>query len=361
MVLKIWQRYFFLEFLKVFFLFLLCFYGLYILIDYASHTSALPHHQLQIHGHHFLRYYFYLFSSRIEILFPIALMVELIKTVGRLNSDRELVAFMASGQSLQQLMRPFIFIAFVCMIFIYLNEQFLLPTALKKLRHIESAHRQRLQPNHLTAQHLILEDGSLLLYQNFDKTKQAFFDLYWVKTIDHIYKMKYLDPLSSPPVGQYVDLLVRQNNGEILQQAYYDKLSFFEMKFSPKVLQSAIVEPNVLPICELAKKIWQLREEMNEKESKLLTAFYWKLTIPWLCLLAVLMPLWSVTRFNRNFSLFFIYIYQLFFLLAFYLYLDAIQVVANRQLLAPFWAILVPYLFLVSLSSWRYFKLDAPA
>ena len=50
MLVKIWEKYFFCEFIKIFFLFLCCFYGLYVLIDYASHTSALPHHQVQIHG-----------------------------------------------------------------------------------------------------------------------------------------------------------------------------------------------------------------------------------------------------------------------------------------------------------------------
>jgi lipopolysaccharide export system permease protein len=77
----IWERYFFKEFIKVFLLFLFCFYGLYILIDYASHTSALPHHQIQLHLYEVARYYLFVFASRAEILLPLALLIAFVKTV----------------------------------------------------------------------------------------------------------------------------------------------------------------------------------------------------------------------------------------------------------------------------------------
>jgi lipopolysaccharide export system permease protein len=89
---KIWERYFLKETLKIFFLFLFCFYGLYVLIDYASHTSGLPHHQIKISGKELIRYYLFIFSSRAEILIPFALLISTIKTICSLNISRELVA-----------------------------------------------------------------------------------------------------------------------------------------------------------------------------------------------------------------------------------------------------------------------------
>ncbi|MFI5344586.1 MAG: LptF/LptG family permease [Chlamydiales bacterium] len=356
---KIWERYFLHEFAKIFFLFLFCFYGLYVLIDYASHTSSLPHHQVQIHGQHLLRYYFYVFASRIEILVPIALLIAFIKTVTSLNSHRELVAFLAGGIKLQTLMRPFMIIALFCMGLIYLNEQFLLPDALRKLRRIEDATKQQKSkyPTHLVARHLILEDGSLLLFQSYDTANELFFDAYWVESIDSIFRIKYLSPHTQAPMGQYVDHLVRQPNGELIQQASYTYHAFPEMQFNKEILQSTVIEPDVLAIYELGRQVAQLPEEKSEKESKLLTAFYWKLTIPWLCLLAVLIPAPYCVRFSRQSHVFFIYVASLFGLIAFYLYLDAVQVVANRQVLPPFWAICFPYLLALGWAGRQYVKL----
>lgn len=355
----IWERYFLREFAKIFFLFLVCFYGLYVLIDYASHTSALPHHQMQIHGNHLFRYYFYVLSSRIEILVPVALLIAFIKTVSSLNTHHELVAFMAGGLKLQTLMRPFLFIALFCMLLIYANEQFLLPDALRKLRRIEDANKQQKPkyPSHIAARHVILEDGSMLLFQSYDTDKELFFDTYWIESFDSIYRIKYLSPHTQAPIGKFVDHLVRQPGGELIQQASYTFHAFPQMQFNKQVLQSTIIEPDVLPIYELGVQVSRLPEEKSEKESKLLTAFYWKLTIPWLCLLAVLVPAPFCVRYSRQFHVFFIYVACLFSLIAFYLYLDAVQVVANRQVLAPFWAMFFPYAILLGWSVWRFIKM----
>lgn len=356
---KIWERYFFCEFAKIFFLFLFCFYGLYVLIDYASHTSALPHHQVQIHGNHLIRYYFYVFASRIEILIPVALIIAFVKTVSTLNTQREIVALMAGGIQLQTLMRPFILIGLFCVALLYANEQFLLPDALRKLRRIEDATKQQ-KPKHLThisARHVILEDGSLLLFQSYDTAKELFFDAYWVESIDSIYKIKYLSPHTSIPMGEYVDHLIRQPEGELIQQASYTYHAFPKMKFNNEVLLSTIIEPDVLPIYDLGKQVSQLPATISEKESKLLTAFYWKLTIPWLCMLAILVPAPFCVRFSRHSNVFFIYVGSLFSLIAFYLYLDAVQVVSNRQVLAPFWAICFPYVVALGFAIWRFAKL----
>lgn len=359
MLTKIWERYFLFEFIKVFSLFLSCFYGLYILIDYASHTNAVPNFQIQIHGNHFIRYYFYVFASRLEILIPIALMIATIKTVSRLNTDRELVALMSSGQALQTLLRPFIQAAFFCMILVYLNEQFILPNALRKLRRIEDVTRQKKNQSltNAAARHLVLENNSLLIFQAYDASKKHFFDAYWIESINHIYRIKYLEPFTdTSPVGRYVDKIVRQPNGELIQQASYPEYIFSDMRFNKEVLQSTIIEPDVLPIYQLVKEVIGLNHEMTEKESKLLTAFYWKLSMPLLCLIAVLLPLPFCVRFSRNFHVFFIYIGGLFGLIAFYLYLDAIQVVANRQIAPPLWAIFFPTVLFVSWTGWRYLR-----
>lgn len=356
----IWEHYFLQQFLRIFFLFLFCFYGLYVLIDYASHTSTLASHHVHIKGHEVARYYLYVFASRAEILIPLALLIAFIKTICSLNTHHELVALQASGFKLKTLMRPFLCIGFLCLLLMYLNEQFLLPEALKKLRRIESytKHQKHRHSPHLTARPLVLEDGSLLVFQDYDAAKEQFFDVYWIQSIDSIYRMKYLSPHLPTPKGTFVDHLVRQPNGELIQQTADAEMTFPTMQFNSEIVQSTLLEPDILSLSELVKQTTSLSPELNEKESKVLTALYWKLVIPWLCLLAILAPAPFCVRFSRQLPIFLIYACSLFGLIAFYLLMDASQVIAKRQVIPPFWAIWSPFLSLFSFFSWRFIKME---
>lgn len=355
----IWQRYFLKQFTSIFFLFLFCFYGLYVLIDYASHTSALAHHQVQIHWYDMARYYLYVFSSRAEILLPLALLIAFVKTVCTLNSNQELVALMASGTSLKKLMLPFLFMGLLCMGIMYTNEQFLLPQALKKLRLIEDAtkHQKTRHTPPLTVRQVKFEDGSLLLFQDYDTAKERFFDVYWIPSIDHIYRIKYLSPYQAVPTGFFVDELVRQPNGELLQEASYPEFAFASMQFNQELLQSTILDADMFSLTDLFEQAHPISSISNEKESKILTALYWKLALPWLCVLAILAPAPLCVRFSRQLPIFLIYVCTLFGLIAFYMFMDATQVIAKRQVLDPAWAIWGPFLSVFGIFGWRFAKM----
>jgi lipopolysaccharide export system permease protein len=360
MFMAIWERYFLRKFIRMFFLFLFCFYGLYVLIDYASHTSTLAHHQIQIPWSEIARYYLFVFASRAEILLPLALLIALVQTVCTLNSHQELVAFMASGFKLKLLMRPFLAMGLLCVGLMYANEQFLLPEALRKLRRMEDStkHQKSRHAPRLAVRHVVLEDGSLLIFQDYDTAKERFFDAYWIQSIDQIYRMKYLSPTSSAPVGFFVDHLVRQPNGELLQEASYRELTFPAMQFNPELLQSTILDPEILSISDLTTQVLEVSSDLNEKESKILTAFYWKLVLPWLCLLAIIGPAPYCVRFSRQLPIFLIYVFSLFGLIAFFMFMDAAQVVAKRQVLSPFWAICGPFITVFGYFGWRFVKME---
>ena len=75
----IWERYFLKELFKVFFLFLFCFYGIYVLVDYATHSHSF-------HNYHFsflniAIYYAYEFIMRMDVLIPFAILLATIKTL----------------------------------------------------------------------------------------------------------------------------------------------------------------------------------------------------------------------------------------------------------------------------------------
>lgn len=356
---QMWERYFLKEILKIFTLFLSCFYGLYILIDYASHTSALANHHTQIQLSELGRYYLFVFASRADILIPLALLLATIKNLCTLNTRQELVALMAGGFSLKMLLRPFLITACFCTLLLFLNEQYLLPPALKKLRRIEDANKHQRKRNNLplSVRSITLEDGSLLLFQSYDSVKEQFFDVYWLRSFNDVYRIKFLSPYKTPPEGKYVDHLVRQKDGTLLQVESFVIHPFLAMRFNSEILQSTIQDADALSLTELWQQLPNTENPLSEKESRVLTAFYWKSTIPWLCLLAVLAPAPFCVYFSRQLPIFFIYICGIFGLIAFYMFMDAASVVAKRQVLHPLWAITFPFLGLFILAGWRFIKM----
>jgi len=359
MIRTIWERYFLTQFFRMLFFFLFCLYGLFVLIDYASHAGTFSLHKGHLHWQDIVRYYLYVFVSRAEILLPIALLIAFIHTVCSLNTHSELAAFMAGGFSLKTLMRPFVLVGILAVTLMYANEQFLLPDALRKLRRIEdmAKHQKHRYSSEQGVSHLILDDKSLLLFQNYDSSLERFFDVYWIESTDSIYRMKYLSPLLSGPIGYFVDHFVRGENGTLTQEKAYKELLLPEIKFNQDLMQSTIFDPDILPLTELAEQAAEIPKGWNEKESKLLTAYYWKLAMPWLCLLAIIAPAPYCVRFSRNLPIFLIYAFSLFGLIAFYTFLDGAQVVAKRQVASPFLAVCSPFIAALSYFGWRFYKL----
>lgn len=352
----IWQRYFLKELAKVFCLFLCCFYGLYVIIDYASHTSGLPGHHMQVSWKDLLLYYGYIFIGRAEILIPLALLIAVVKTLCTLNVRNELIALMASGIKLKVLLRPFLFVGLLFVAALYLNEQFLLPSALTTLQRIEDATKNaKRQKNQITSvQNVMLEDGSVMLYQSYDTAKLHFFDVYWIRSIDDIYRMKTLAPNSEAPIGRFVDHLRRDPSGQLARVEAFEMKAFPEMRFNPERLQETLTNPDLLSIVKLWHQLPEASETYSEKESQTLTAFYWKMGIPWLCLLAAIGPMPFCVRFSRQLPIFFIYVCSIFGLITFYLILDASLIVAKRQVIEPLMALGIPFTLVMAAALYRY-------
>lgn len=357
-MIKIWQRYFLAELTKVFCLVLFCFYGLYVIIDYASHTSGLPNHHLQIQWKDLGLYYFHIFVSRAEILIPLALIIAVVKTLCTLNTRNELVALMAGGIKLKELLRPFVIVGLSLTILLFLNEEYLLPPALKALQRIEdsSKNAKRQKSQIVSVQSVPLEDGSIILYQSYDSAHEMFFDAYWIRSADDIYRMKYLFPYSKVPIGRYVDHLIRDKSGDLASIESLESRFFKEMKFNPDVLHETLMNPNFMTVEELWRQLPKSSEAYSERESQMLASFYWKLFIPWLCLFAVVAPAPFCVRFSRTLPVFFIYVSGIFGLIAFYLVLDAALIMAERQVADPILVLGIPFGAVLAFFSMRYLK-----
>lgn len=356
---KIWQRYFIKEVLKVFFLIIILFYGLYILIDYASHSSSRHTHTSSAWIQVF-RYYTSDFIQRIDVLAPFALLIASIRTLSLIRSQNELTALLTSGLKLHTSLKPFVFLGLLFTTLIYLNTEFFVPYALTELRHIHDRHFQlKNQKNkNLAAQRVALKDNTTLVFQSYDTIKQMFFDVYWIKSADEIYRIKYLYPYTDVPTGEYVDLFLRNQQGEISKTDSFEKKQMPELHFNKKILLDTLTSPEELPLSVLWKKHRENTGKfLGEKEASLEAVFFRKLAIPWFCLLAVIAPAPFCVRFSRNQSTFFIYAIGIFSLVACFLIIDAAWILAERQVFPPVWAIGLPFLCLMCPPLARYLLL----
>jgi len=355
---KIWERYFVWEFAKIFFLFLICFYGLYILIDYSSHASSFHYHHIRFRWYEFAVYYFCEFISRAEILVPFALLVASVHTLCQLNARNELVALLASGIKLQTLLRPFVCIGLLFTLLLYLNEDLLIPMALKKIKSIDSSHTSaRNNTNdHPSVQHVALEDKSMILFQHYNSQEQFFFDAYWIRSIDDIYRIKYLYPYSDVPVGHYVDHLHRSHSQALTPKESFTLKSFPEMIFNKASLLETLALPEEYTLTELRDKAPSHHNLLSAKESQIVTTFNYRLAMPWLALLAIIGPAPFCLRFTRHLPTFFIYCASIFGLIGFYLVMDAASILGKRQVIHPLWAIWPPFTIMFTYLVWKFVK-----
>lgn len=340
---RTWERYFYKEVAKIFFLFLFCFYGLYVLIDFSSRSHA--YRAVNISFGELASYYGYIFIQRMEILVPFALMIATIRTLTLLNIRNELVALMAAGVKKSRLMRPFILFALLWVGVIYLNFQFLLPYGSQRLANLEDARFAKKmrgeQKDNL--QSVMLKDQSLLLYHSYDSVQEAFFDVLWMRSIDEIYRMQSLFPFSDQPKGTFIDIFKRNPEGLLVLAESYPEKILSEMHFDKKALQTLVVQPSQQSITALWREMQDHSTVMTSRMAAVETQFYHKLLVPWLCLLAVLAPAPFCLRFSRQLPVFFIYLAAMLGMVVFYLLLNAMLILGENQVIEPVWASALPF------------------
>jgi lipopolysaccharide export system permease protein len=339
----IWERYFLRELSKIFILFLCCFYGLYVLIDYSTHSHTFQHSHFSFLD--LLIFYGYEFLVRMNVLIPFAILVACVKTLCSLNAHHELVALMASGIKVKRLLLPFIAFGLFFTALIYINSEIFQPIAMKyhqQLDHMRAKEKKK-KHHYPHIQQLILQDGSSLIFQRYDNSTEKFFDVYWIRTIDDIYRIRDLKANDGVLIGKMVEHLERDSEGALILSERFDEKVFQETVFDKKTLIESTITPDALSLSVLKEKRSSFQAIFSEKEAILVTNYYYKLAIPWLCFLAVIAPIPLCITFSRTLPIFLIYAISLFGLVTFYLIMDASLILGERQLLPPALAIWVPF------------------
>ncbi len=347
-----WERYLWRQLLTTFFGILLGFYALYVIIDYANQLGAFHQNDIQVTWKQWILYYAYECIYRADVLIPFALLLTTMRTLLYLNMNYELVALQSGGISSRQILRPLIMWGVACTLLLYANQEWLVPRSLAQIKILHATRKQKyLNPQDTIAQGLPLIDGSFLIYQNYDPNLERFFDIYWVKSIDHVLKMKYLYPYTSPPIGEFVETLQRDSEGNLLLALSEESVKLHDLVLNKEKLQEAATVPELQSLSELWKRLPKPGSEMTPREAQYATVFYHKALSPLLCLIVVLLPAPFCLRFRRQPIPFLFYCVGIFSFVTFYLLLDALTVLAKRQLADPAYLLTLSMIILAAITT----------
>lgn len=353
----IWEKHFLKEILSVFFLFLFSFYFLYVLIDYSTHAQDF-FQKGQIHIHEIFLFYAYQFVKRVEVLVPLALLVASIKVLTMLNTRRELVALLTAGISIRTLMRPFLFTGFLCSLFLFFSFECLLP---KALDYTDTFHNKNFRNTaareknvHLRVWHL--DDGSKILYQHYDAEKKAYFDVFWLRSADDIWKVKYLSSTPGGAIADFADHIQRNSKGELEKTESFETFQFRDLKLGSKMLRQGAIPIENRSISSLAKLLFREEKGSVYKTSEIHTHLLYKLLIPLLAIIAPIAVAPLCVQYRRNIPVYLIYSAAIFGYIILYTIMDGMMILAQNSILPAFWALFAPMALCSGWFTYRFLK-----
>lgn len=354
-MIQLWQRYFFKEILKVFFFFLFGFFFLYSLIEYSMHMNDFfKNHHLQVRE--IVLYYVNQLLKRLDFLLPMALLLSTIKVLTTLSARNEWTVLQAAGLSARKLLRPFFVVAVFCSVICYLNFEYFLPSALRNIDEfrISHFHGSRMAKRRELIHLIPLKDNTKLLYQSYNPEKNVLFDVVWIKSLDDIWRIKYLNADPSNPTAEYVDHIVRNSAGFFEKQESYPKLYLTDLKWHPKMARKGLIPFEQRSLSDLYRLRYKNKAHPYEAP-KIATALSFKAAVPLISPLIIIALAPFCIAYTRQRHYFMIYALGLFGLFAFYMLLDSLTILSDNGVITPAMAVFVPLAFFGSLFTWRFF------
>jgi len=356
MISTIWQRYLFAHVLRGLCFFLLSFFLLYSIIDFSTHSQDF----LSSHGIEYQKlchFYLYQLIKRLELLLPLAFLIATIRTLVSCNLHKELVALQVSGQPIRKIIRPLWAIALVCTAAAFVNEEYFLPScatssfAEDKPNKIASPlHHVKRRQFHI----LSLKDSSKLIYQRFQKEENSFFDVYWIRSIHDIWRMKYLDADPTNPVGHYVDHITRNAKGHLEKVESFEQIRFPYLEWDlslgrKKNLSVKYKKPShLLSSCASSHSSLMYSHIQTHLFRKIATPF-----LPFFILMGIV-P--CCTSYSRNLPITLIYTVSIGCFVLFFALLNALTIIGEHRIIHPAYAIFSPFILTFLLTCKRCYK-----
>lgn len=337
---RLWEKYLLREIAKVFVFFSLCFFLTFVLIDFALHMQQLTAHP-SLFSLSVGAYYLCQFVRRAYLIFPLAFLIATIKVLQAMNTKRELVALLAGGLSMRQILRPFFLFAGSITLFILIAFQWLVPPSLSFIDEFEvkASRLSRLPKSLKSSVHSMPQKNGVLLYQRYADKEELFFDVYYIDNKDTVWQMDRLKR-NAPHYGYAVNQLQRNQEGLLEKVSSHDVMAFpgLEIDFTKKSKKKRPFENR-----SITSLIFHI---INGKSPAIARAYLiFELVMPFLSLLiALALPPFCI-RFSRYHSHFMLYAIAIFAFIAFFTFIDAGVVLAAASTVSPFLALgLVPSL-----------------
>ena len=336
----LWERYLFKEILKIFFLFLFSFYFLYLLIDYSMHLQQIMKSE-KLTIKELMLYYFMLLSKRLTLLLPLALLISSLKVLISMNRKNEWLVLESGGIGTKRLIRPFIFIALLCVSINYLNSEILSTQSLTFINLFEKKifkSKKKFWKNKESLHVLTLEDNSRLIYQDYNPESHTLFDIFYILSADEIYTMKTLNLKGDLCIGYKVDRLYRNKKGLLKKKESFDTHVFLSLAIDPTFKDTLKIPLENRSIRDLISLLRKKRSPSTLIQSYL----FFKLLMPWLSFFVVIAIIPYAISLKSSSNPFMLFALAIFGYIAFFSVLNACLILSQAQVISPFWAFLTP-------------------
>jgi lipopolysaccharide export system permease protein len=329
------------ELIKTIFFCLAAFYLLYVLIDYSSRISS--YQAIRFQWWMLFEYYGLIFIRRLEVLFPFALLIATASTLQTVWQLHGWIPLLQGGRSLKKLLTPFYVVGVISTLFLWYNEQSLIPLAMKRLNHIESLyfHKGEGISELNTRSSIRLKEGGALFFDSFDAQKQALVDVWYLPRWNEIWHIEKLDISKERPVGEKVDAFTVGTH-LIQEQDFREKVTFDKMHVTWEHLLEASVDPLNLSISDLIGQQFDEVVSPQEKNEGFATLLK-KLLFPTLACLAVLGIIPYFVTFERDPPFFLFYLAAILAYLGFYLLISSLYLISAAHVFSPLLALLIPF------------------
>src|SRR3990167_3302828 len=238
-----------------------------------------------------------------------------------------------AGLSKRKLLVPFFWVALSLLILSYANCEWILPKTGKGLDPFFFQEKN----SHISS--VVLKDGTEVVYQKYNVKEKELFDLFWIKNPDEIWYIKYLDIKNFPPEGHFVEHLVRNEEECLVRFAAHEKMFFPNFDLSETEIFLSGMPLEGLSLSELLR---QALFQQSAKNKKSAAHFHYKLALPTLPLLMLLILSPICLSYSRKRSYFLLITLFLFLFIVLRIFLDAMLILAENQLFSPAAAIWIP-------------------
>lgn len=279
-------------------LFAACFFllfTLFVITDLMIHVKDIfdPKTEPNLLFH----YYVALFSRRFDALILFSLVTSSTIFFTSLSKKNELIPLLNAGLSMKRQSIPFFCVAFLAMSAMWMNSQYLYPTALQKHEYIEKTSfgkEKEEAPTSLQERMgtIYLRDGSKLFFLQNDVATRRLFDVFWLphhNTVFHIEELSYLNPLV--PQGKLIDVVERDSAGIVIKTETHLARALPEIRLSEEDVMMASTPTRYMSIEQLFTMSVRMHRSTSTRSHDIFITFLLKMLNPLTCLLAIAVPI----------------------------------------------------------------------